>query len=148
MHSNGSHRGSVWGTLQAPPFPLFLTNNPLPNGFPWGLLTASGSNPYTQMPNTGVIRNYDFSIARGTIAPDGYQKQVILINGQFPGPAIEANWGDTIQVTVHNQISGPEEGTSMHWHEMLQKGSPWADGVPAVSQVCQFSLLLHLISES
>jgi hypothetical protein len=52
------------------------------------------------MPNTGVIRSYDFTIARGEIAPDGYQKQVILINGQFPGPPIEANWGDTIQVTV------------------------------------------------
>lgn len=57
-----------------------------------------------------------------------------MINGQFPGPAIEANWGDTIQVTVHNQITGPEEGTSLHWHGLLQKATPWYDGVPAVQQ--------------
>jgi FtsP/CotA-like multicopper oxidase with cupredoxin domain len=125
---------SLWGTLLAPTFPLFLTNNPLPNGFPWGLLTAAGSDPYTQAPITGVIRSYDFTISRGSIAPDGYQKDVILVNNQYPGPAIEANWGDVIQVTVHNQITGPEEGTSLHWHGLLQKETPWYDGVPAVQQ--------------
>jgi hypothetical protein len=25
-------------------------------------------------------------------SPDGFQKEVILVNGQFPGPIIEANW--------------------------------------------------------
>ncbi|KAL3419927.1 laccase-1 precursor [Phlyctema vagabunda] len=125
---------SLWGTLQAPIFPLYLTNNPLPNGFPWGFLTAAGSNPYSQSPNTGVIRSFDFTVKRGIIAPDGYQKDVILINGQFPGPVIEANWGDIIQVTVHNQITGPEEGTAFHWHGLLQKETPWYDGVPAVQQ--------------
>jgi FtsP/CotA-like multicopper oxidase with cupredoxin domain len=73
-------------------------------------------------------------VKRGVIAPDGYSKSVILINGQFPGPLIEANWGDTIQVTLHNQITGPEEGTSFHWHGLLQKETPWYDGVPAVQQ--------------
>ena len=57
-----------------------------------------------------------------------------MVNGQFPGPMIEANWGDTIQVTVHNQITGPEEGTSLHWHGLLQKTTPFMDGVPAVQQ--------------
>ena len=32
----------------------------------------------------GVIRAYDFTIKRGFIAPDGVNKSVILINGQFP----------------------------------------------------------------
>ena len=68
------------------------------------------------------------------IAPDGYQRSVLLVNGAFPGPTIEANWGDTIRVTVHNNITGPEEGTSIHWHGFLQKNSPWEDGSPAVSQ--------------
>lgn len=59
---------------------------------------------------------------------------MILINGQFPGPMIEANWGDYIEVIVHNNITGPEEGTSLHWHGMLQKDTPWMDGVPSISQ--------------
>jgi len=115
-------------------FPHFLINNPLPAGFPWGLLTAFGNNPYTDAPNTGVVRKYTFTVKRGTIAPDGYEKSVILINGQFPGPAIEANWGDTFQITVNNQITGPEEGTAFHWHGVLHKDSPWMDGVPSVHQ--------------
>ncbi|RDW61330.1 hypothetical protein BP5796_11222 [Coleophoma crateriformis] len=125
---------SLWGTLQAPTFPLFLSSNGLLGSLPWGLLTATGSNPYTQAPNTGVTRRYDFTVQRGVIAPDGYQKSVILINGQFPGPVIEANWGDTIVVNVHNQITGPEEGTSFHWHGILQKANPFMDGVPSVQQ--------------
>lgn len=59
---------------------------------------------------------------------------MILINGGFPAPLIEANWGDTIQVTVHNNITGPEEGTTLHWHGFLQQGTPWEDGVPAITQ--------------
>lgn len=115
-------------------FPQFLTNNPLPFGYPWGPLTSSNANPYTSSPNTGVIRRYQFTIKRGVISPDGYQKTVLLVNDQFPGPAIEANWGDTIQVTVTNQITEPEEGTSIHWHGFLQSQTPWFDGVPGVQQ--------------
>ncbi|ERS96976.1 hypothetical protein HMPREF1624_06303 [Sporothrix schenckii ATCC 58251] len=125
---------SVLGTAAAPYLPHFLTNNPLPQGYPWGSLTVNGTDQYTTHPNTGVIRSYDFTISRGTLAPDGYDKSMILINGGFPGPLIEANWGDTIQVTVHNNITGPEEGTTLHWHGFLQQGTPWEDGVPAVSQ--------------
>lgn len=68
---------------------------PLPHGYPWGTLTTK--NDPKNAPNTGITRNYDFTIARGHAAPDGYLKPVILINGQFPGPLIQANWGDWIQ---------------------------------------------------
>ena len=80
-------------------------------------------NGISDPPNTGVIRTYDFTIKRQTKAPDGYLKNVLTINGQFPAPLIEANWGDTIQVTVHNQIDNPPEGTALHWHGILQKKS-------------------------
>lgn len=109
-------------------------STPLPQGFPWGSKTAANTDPYNDPPNTVVIRAYDFTIARGKKSPDGYLKDVLLVNGQFPGPLIEANWGDTIQVTVHNEISGPEEGTAMHWHGLLQKMSQWMDGVPGIQQ--------------
>lgn len=56
---------------------------------------------------------------------------MILVNGSFPGPLIEANWGDIINVTVDNQL---DEGTSLHWHGFLQKETPWYDGVPSVQQ--------------
>jgi hypothetical protein len=44
---------SALGTLIAPILTDFLTDNPLPNGFPWGADTPFNTNPYTQSPNTG-----------------------------------------------------------------------------------------------
>ncbi|KAL8417323.1 hypothetical protein RB596_007446 [Gaeumannomyces avenae] len=129
--TNGKSR---LGTFLAPLLPVFLSNNPLPHGRPWGDKTIVGTNPYHDCPTTGVIRSYDFTLSRATIAPDGYEVPALLVNGAFPGPTIEANWGDTIQVTVHNNITGPEEGTAIHWHGLLQRGTPWEDGVPGVSQ--------------
>ncbi|KAM7205257.1 Cupredoxin [Rhypophila sp. PSN 637] len=125
---------STLGTLVSPFLAYFLTNNPLPNGYPWGKLTDWGTNPYKDWPHTGVIRNYDFTLSRGVIAPDGYQRDVLLVNGAFPGPLIEANWGDKIIVTVRNNITAPEEGTVVHWHGFLQEGTPWEDGAPGVTQ--------------
>ena len=125
---------STYGTLAAPQLPAYLTNNPLPQGFPWGDRTAATTNPYEQSPTTGVIRSYDLTISRGFLAPDGVNKSVLLINNQFPAPKLEANWGDTFQITVHNKITGPEEGTALHWHGILQRATPWYDGVPSVQQ--------------
>jgi FtsP/CotA-like multicopper oxidase with cupredoxin domain len=68
------------------------------------------------------------------MAPDGVEQSMIVINGQFPGPLIEANLGDWIQVTVKNEISGPEEVTALHWHGLNQPGTPWFDGLPGVGQ--------------
>lgn len=81
-----------------------------------------------------MTRNYDFTISRGVLAPDGYQRDVLLVNGAFPGPTIEANWGDKIVITVHNNITDPEEGTTVHWHGFLQTDTPWQDGIPGVTQ--------------
>ncbi|KAK0628239.1 multicopper like protein [Bombardia bombarda] len=129
--TNGS---SVLGTLLVQFLPFFLTNNPMPNGYPWGQCTDYGTNPYRDYPRTGVIRSYDFTVSRGVIAPDGYQREVLLVNGAFPGPLIEVNWGDKIIVNVHNNITGPEDGTAIHWHGFLQQGTPWEDGAPGVTQ--------------
>ncbi|KAI6760888.1 hypothetical protein HG530_009748 [Fusarium avenaceum] len=122
---------SLFGTSDAPYLPTFLTDNPTPNGYPWSTMNSQ-SNYYLDHPATGVIRRYDFRISRGTIAPDGYELSTILVNGQFPAPLIEANWGDTVQVTVHNDLD--DEGVSLHWHGILQKASPWEDGVPGITQ--------------
>lgn len=47
---------------------------------------------------------------------------------------IEANWGDTIQVTIHNNIANPPEGTTIHWHGQRQYKREAYDGVPSISQ--------------
>ncbi|KAH6873786.1 multicopper oxidase [Thelonectria olida] len=59
---------------------------------------------------------------------------LLTVNGQFPGPLLEANWGDIVEVTVHNNITDPAEGTAMHWHGIHQQGTPWMDGVSGITQ--------------
>ena len=101
LSQDQTNGASLWGTFDAPTFRQFLTSNPLPDGFPWGTKTAKNSDPYKEAPNTGVTRHYQFTLSRARIAPDGYLKNMILINDQFPGPMIEANWGDYIEGKSH-----------------------------------------------
>ena len=125
---------STLGTLSAPQLPKALAGSSNSNEYPWGSDTAWNTNPYHNSPTTGKVRSYDWTISRNNLAPDGYKREMITINGGYPGPMIEANWGDTIQVTVHNNISSPSEGTAIHWHGFLQHNSQWMDGTSGFSQ--------------
>jgi hypothetical protein len=63
----------------------------MPQGSPWAARTAGNCNQLnsTQTPNTGVTRKYDFTVTDALLAPDGKQKNMIVVNGQYPGPLIE-----------------------------------------------------------
>lgn len=142
LSQDKTNGNSPLGTLQAPRYGRFIgedpgqTNSTMPpaGGFPWGPITASNANPETLVPTTGAVRSYNFVISRGYLAPDGVELDLLLINGQYPGPTIEANWGDTVQVTVTNNIVGLEEGTALHWHGILQQGTPYEDGIAGITQ--------------
>jgi hypothetical protein len=77
------------------------------------------------------LRQYDFVLGTKTLAPDGVPRSVRTVNGQFPGPAVTAAVGDVILVHVHNNLS---DATAIHWHGMHQRGTPFMDGVPGVTQ--------------
>ena len=64
---------------------------------------------------------------------DGYTVNGQLIDDTYPGPAIEANWGDEVQVTFHNQLANLN-GTAIHFHGIRQLHTNYADGVPGVTQ--------------
>ncbi|KIH92351.1 hypothetical protein SPBR_02389 [Sporothrix brasiliensis 5110] len=86
-------------------------------------------------PTTGVVRSYTFVITEvdGYVGADGVSKQkAMLINGQFPGPTINANWGDTISVNVINKLQ--TNGTGIHWHGLRQLNNNINDGVPGVTE--------------
>ncbi|KAM7190132.1 Multicopper oxidase domain containing protein [Naviculisporaceae sp. PSN 640] len=85
-----------------------------------------------QISSTPQVRDYVFNITLGQGSPDGFPKSMIFVNGQSPGPLIEANTGDLIRVVVHNNL--PEESTAIHWHGIDQRNSNWMDGVHGVTQ--------------
>ncbi|KAI6091279.1 putative multicopper oxidase [Hypoxylon rubiginosum] len=77
------------------------------------------------------VRTYDWVIVDKEGDPDGIQKRMMTINGQFPGPIIEVNEGDVIEVNVRNLASN---ATAIHWHGIFQNGSNWMDGAAGVTQ--------------
>ncbi|KAK2053617.1 multicopper oxidase [Colletotrichum caudatum] len=84
-------------------------------------------------PPQGKLRTFDFTLSNlSDIAPDGVHKPAMLINNQFPGPTIEADWGDFVQIHVHNQLQS--NGTSFHWHGLHQRNSNDQDGANGVTE--------------
>jgi iron transport multicopper oxidase len=69
---------------------------------------------------TADAQSYTLNIGNAYIAPDGFSRSASLANGQFPGPVLSANKGDSLQVTVNNQLSDSRmrRSTSIHWHGM------------------------------
>ncbi|XP_054269197.1 uncharacterized protein LOC128990701 [Macrosteles quadrilineatus] len=66
------------------------------------------------------------------IAADGVKRPLITVNRLLPGPSVEVCLGDHIIVDVANHLM--DETTSVHWHGHHQRGSPYMDGVPFISQ--------------
>ncbi|KAI1637751.1 probing oxygen channels in Melanocarpus Albomyces laccase [Biscogniauxia mediterranea] len=65
--------------------------------------------------------------------PDGRVKEkVMLINNQFPGPTLVADWGDTLEITVTNKLR--TNGTSIHWHGIRQLKTNIQDGANGVTE--------------
>ncbi|XP_076090248.1 uncharacterized protein LOC143062410 [Mytilus galloprovincialis] len=54
------------------------------------------------------------------------------INSQIPGPSLIVYEGQQIVIRVKNDLW--MEGITFHWHGLPQKGTPYMDGVPRVTQ--------------
>ncbi|KAM0724017.1 hypothetical protein Q7P37_001008 [Cladosporium fusiforme] len=87
---------------------------------------------YKVTPKTCRTREYFLEISNTTIAPDGVERVGLLINGQMPGPLIEASWGDTVIVHLENKLQN--NGTSIHFHGLRQYETNEMDGVPSITQ--------------
>ncbi|KAK8028865.1 Laccase [Apiospora marii] len=85
-----------------------------------------------QQQHSPMVREYVFNITQALAAPDGFRKPMLLVNGQSPGPLIEAGTGDVVRVVVHNRVAN--RSTTVHWHGLNQANSTWMDGVAGVSQ--------------
>lgn len=66
------------------------------------------------------------------IVGDGALRTIVTVNRMMPGPRLQVCLGDTLQVDVVNRLMG--ESTTVHWHGMHQRETPFMDGVPMVSQ--------------
>lgn len=84
-------------------------------------------------PFTGRTVRATWTITNTTFAPDGGDPQIMmLINGVYPGPLLEGNWGDHFEVTVINKLQN--NGTGIHWHGFRQLNNNDADGPGGVTE--------------
>ncbi|KZT02962.1 multicopper oxidase [Laetiporus sulphureus 93-53] len=61
-----------------------------------------------------TTRYYDFVVEDGTGTQDGVEKTMLVVNGLYPGPMIEANTGDRIIVNVTNKMVNATNGTNYY----------------------------------
>ncbi|RFN44680.1 multicopper oxidase [Fusarium flagelliforme] len=106
------------------------TVRPTDNGEPEHLAYLLHPQENASRPPTTLVFNW--TITSGFKSPDGVVKQVYLVNGQFPGPLIEARSGDRIVVHVRNDLA--DEGVSLHWHGLLLKNQNAMDGAVGITQ--------------
>lgn len=60
-----------------------------------------------------ALKTFRFSLSEGNAAPDGFSRKYTLINGASPGPVINVNQGDDVEVIVTNTVA---ENATVHFH--------------------------------
>ncbi|CAI0554222.1 unnamed protein product [Linum tenue] len=71
-------------------------------------------------------RFYTWTVTYGTISPLGAPQQVILINGQFPGPQLDVVTNDNLVLNLINKLDVP---FLLTWNGIKQRKNSWQDGV-------------------
>ncbi|KAI0652451.1 laccase [Trametes meyenii] len=75
-------------------------------------------------------------VSNAVVAPDGFKRDAIVVNGLFPSPLITGKKGDRFQLNVIDKLTNHTmlKTTSIHWHGFFQEGTNWADGPAFVNQ--------------
>lgn len=57
--------------------------------------------------------HFDLDLTWENGAPNGQERQMVFVNGQFPGPPMILDEGDDVTVTVNNHLPF---NTTVHFH--------------------------------
>ncbi|KAL2468294.1 Laccase-17 [Forsythia ovata] len=79
----------------------------------------------------GITRHFKFDIKMKNVTKLCQTKNIVTVNGQFPGPTISVREGDRVIVKVVNHV---QYNVSIHWHGVRQLRSGWADGPAYITQ--------------
>ncbi|RVX01193.1 putative laccase-9 [Vitis vinifera] len=77
------------------------------------------------------IRRHTFVVREASYTRLCSTKDILTVNGQFPGPTIHAMKGETIIVDVYNR---GKENVTIHWHGVNMPRYPWTDGPEYITQ--------------
>jgi len=153
MIATGSPASSAWVPISSassagpvptivPGFEPACTRAPIPGCIPCEGLPGNdpatwcgldlNTDYYETWPITCMKVTCKLTIDNATIAPDGFKRLSMVINGKLPGDLIEAWWGDIIEVEHTNNLQ--DNGTSLHFHGLRQLNTNEMDGVASITQ--------------
>ncbi|KAI4384563.1 hypothetical protein MLD38_002697 [Melastoma candidum] len=77
------------------------------------------------------VHKHDFVVRATKVKRLCKTHNTITVNGQYPGPTLEVNDGDTLVVNVVNRA---RYNVTIHWHGIRQLRTGWADGPEFITQ--------------
>ncbi|KAJ9567769.1 hypothetical protein OSB04_003735 [Centaurea solstitialis] len=77
------------------------------------------------------LRHHKFIVREASYTRLCETKNILTVNGQFPGPTLYAYEGETIYVKVYNR---GRQNITIHWHGVKQPRNPWSDGPQYITQ--------------
>lgn len=102
----------------------------------WRLDTTSNYSidlDYWLKQDESTERHYYFNVSTVREAhPDGVSRTLTVINGQYPGPLVEASSGDTLVIHVENQMD--DDPLTIHCHGLFMKDQAFNDGSSWINQ--------------
>lgn len=120
-----SAMGKGWEPCHGPDGGCWLKG---PNGKGFNITTD-----YENESPKGITRRYSLDITSQALAPDGVpMAHGKVFNNSYPGPWIQACWGDELEITVRNHLR--YNGTTIHWHGIRMGNNSENDGVNGVTQ--------------
>ncbi|KAF7812464.1 laccase-15-like [Senna tora] len=81
--------------------------------------------------HSNIQNHYDFVVREAQYTRLCSTKSILTVNGEFPGPTIRAEMGETVYVNVHNK---GRYNITLHWHGLKQPRNPWTDGPEYITQ--------------
>lgn len=82
-------------------------------------------------PSSAKTRKFNYVVQYTNATRLCHTKQLVSINGQFPGPTAYVREGDDVIVKVTNMV---DHNITIHWHGVKQILSAWADGPAYITQ--------------
>ncbi|KAJ6485209.1 Cu-oxidase-domain-containing protein [Mycena vulgaris] len=86
-----------------------------------------------------VTHRVTMNVGNAVLAPDGFSRSTVVVNGQYPGPPILINKGDSLAVTVNNRLTDPTmrrstsldlDGLFVSTPELYDEGSSFVTQCP------------------
>lgn len=82
-------------------------------------------------------RTFELRMSLEYLNPDCYNQSypVMVINNQYPAPALHVVKNDVVQIITRNSDVSNNQSSSIHFHGIKQYGTTFSDGVAGITQL-------------